>query len=213
MLKVARILELDQADDASRNFLTQWLSDEQGGDHFLAGAGIEANVWDKDNKDDLVAVCRRRDAFATWLGNSLRPSYHRRFGQRFRKPVNKERLGSIWHYKDDTFVFVGNVICMLLSSLIPTSSIFVLYYIDSTSTRLLAITLFSFLFSILMTFVVRGRRYDVFAATMAFAAVQVVFVGGTTIVGTPGLSAAPAHPNASAASHANSHSAITTWTT
>jgi hypothetical protein len=180
---MARIFELDRADESARSFLTRWLGDEQGGDHFLAEAGIEASVWDEEHKDDLVALCKRHDAFANWLGDAIRPSYHRHFGQRSKKPVPKQQLGPIWHYKDDTFIFVGNVICMLLSSLLPTSSIFVLYYIDSMLTRLLIITVFSFLFSLLMTFVVGGRRYDVFAATTAFAAVQVVFVGGTTIVG------------------------------
>jgi len=35
-----------------------------------------------------------------------------------------------------------------------------------------------FVFSVIMTFIVQGRRVVVFAATTAFAAVQVVFLGG-----------------------------------
>jgi hypothetical protein len=47
--------------------------------------------------------------------------------------------------------------------------------------RLGVITAMSFLFSFIMTAIVRGRRADVFAATTAFAAVQVVFIGGVNI--------------------------------
>lgn len=36
----------------------------------------------------------------------------------------------------------------------------------------------SFIFSVTMTIIVQGRRVEAFAATMAFAAVQVVFLGG-----------------------------------
>jgi hypothetical protein len=43
--------------------------------------------------------------------------------------------------------------------------------------RLGVITAMSFVFAVIMTFIVQGRRVDVFAATTAFAAVQVVFLG------------------------------------
>ena len=70
---------------------------------------------------------------------------------------------------------------MLLASLLPVLSIFVLYYLERMLWRLVAITFFSLIFSVVMTFVVQGRRYDSFAATTAFAAVQVGFVGGIDV--------------------------------
>jgi hypothetical protein len=48
--------------------------------------------------------------------------------------------------------------------------------------RLGVITAMSFIFSVVMTFIVQGRRVEVFAATTAFAAVQVVFLGGPNSV-------------------------------
>jgi hypothetical protein len=44
--------------------------------------------------------------------------------------------------------------------------------------RLCFITAMSFIFSVAMTIIARGRRVEAFAATIAFAAMQVVFLGG-----------------------------------
>ena len=68
--------------------------------------------------------------------------------------------------------------CLVLSSIIPTLSIFLLYYIQRMLTRLVIIAVMSFIFSMIMMVIVGGRRADVYAASTAFAAVQVVFVGG-----------------------------------
>jgi hypothetical protein len=71
---------------------------------------------------------------------------------------------------------------MILSSLIPTVSIYALYFLESLIMRLAVITAMSFIFSFVMTVVIQGRRADVFAATTAFAAVQVVFLGGFNVM-------------------------------
>ena len=55
---------------------------------------------------------------------------------------------------------------------------FVLCLLKSMLARLSVITAMSFAFAVVMTFIVQGRRVEVFAATTAFAAVQVVFLGG-----------------------------------
>ena len=86
----------------------------------------------------------------------------------------------MWEYKMERVKKVGTGICMLLSALVPAVSIFTLYFLRSTVARLAAITAMSFVFSLLMTFVIRASRGETFAATTAFAAVQVVFLGGTS---------------------------------
>jgi hypothetical protein len=48
-----------------------------------------------------------------------------------------------------------------------------------------AIVAFSLLFSVVLSVIAKARRVDTFAATTAFAAVQVVFVG-TAISGKQG---------------------------
>jgi hypothetical protein len=96
--------------------------------------------------------------------------------------TNDKGWCGFWEYSNESFVTIGNAICMILSSVIPTVSIFALYFVQSMIARLLVITAMSCLFSLIMTVIVQGKPVEVFAATTAFAAVQVVFVGGVTII-------------------------------
>ena len=88
----------------------------------------------------------------------------------------------MWEYKSELFVVLGNIICMILSALVPTASIICLYLVSSMIARLTVVSGMSFLFSFVMTVIVQGRRVEVFAATTAFAAVLVVFVGSADFI-------------------------------
>ena len=173
-----KILQLEDARASNVKFLTDWLARKAGANFFLSAAGIESEVWDSQNLSDLVALGKRHDRFSRWLGDHLIPFYHRHVGHRTKRRSDTASVGPIWHYKSEGFSLLGNVICMLLSSILPISSTFVLYYLKNMIMRLITITVFSFSLSVIMTFVVQARRQDVFAATAAFLAVQVVFVGG-----------------------------------
>lgn len=166
-------------------FLREWLERREGGDLFLRG--VEAEPWDLHYAADLVVLSDQsaRDHFAEYLSDKIVPHYHNRIGQRMKKPVSGSGQSSVWEYKAKSFTCLGNTICMLLSSLIPTVSIFTLYLVTDTVARLVAIAMMSFLFSFVLTFIIGARRVEVFAATTAFAAVQVVFVGGVEIIPTP----------------------------
>jgi hypothetical protein len=148
--------------------------------------GIEAEPWEESSSKDLVALYPRRehDQFAQYLSDQIVPWYHRHIGHR-RKPKCAGEWDTLSDYDSKVFVAIGNAICMVLSSLIPTASIYALYFLQSTITRLAVIAAMSFVFSFVMTVIVQGRRADVFAATTAFAAVQVVFVGGFTTFTPP----------------------------
>jgi len=143
-------------------------------------ANAEATAWDAAHTGDLMALNKRPDRFAAWVANELVPVYHRLLGHRWQKRIDDDSLGSYYAYDDKKLVALGNVLCTVLSTMIPSSSILVLYYVKSMLSRLLLIIGFSSLFSLVMGFVAQGRRYEIFAATIAFAAVQVVFVGGVT---------------------------------
>lgn len=130
---------------------------------------------------DLVLLSHssnERDRFAQFMSNGILPSFHRRIGQKLKDPIPEWKVHDTWEYKQKTFVILGNVICMILSALVPSISMFVLCFLKSMVARLSFITAMSFIFSVTMTFIVQGRRVEVFAATTAFAAVQVVFLGG-----------------------------------
>ena len=67
-------------------------------------------------------------------------------------------MENTWHYRQKAFAVLGDVICMLLSSLVPSISILVLCFQKSLIARLCVITAMCFICSVIMTFIVRGRR-------------------------------------------------------
>ena len=62
---------------------------------------------------------------------------------------------------------VTHFIGITLGTLIPTASIFVLYYVNDMVARLLAILAFSALFSIALAVFTKAKKVEIFAATAA----------------------------------------------
>lgn len=76
----------------------------------------------------------------------------------------------------------ADFICAFFSFGISTVSIVVLYYVQPMGARLALVSVFNPVFALTMMFVVGHRRGETFAATAAFAAVQVIFVGGVNVI-------------------------------
>ena len=178
MLQTAAVNSLPKPHTSDLGFLRQWIDHRRGGDSFLNA--LEGSPWREPTPGDLVLLSEEGqpgDGFAQQISNTVVPIYHRFLGQYLHKQMEDDDFTAVWEYKREALDLLGNLLCMLLSAFVPTLSIFVLYFLESVVARLIAIIIFSLLFSLLMTFVVEGRRSDVWAATTAFAAVQVVFVG------------------------------------
>ncbi|KAK5075671.1 hypothetical protein LTR70_010019 [Exophiala xenobiotica] len=183
ILRISQVQQLSSPSKQNRSRLWTWLSSPDGGDNFLTG--IEADPWDADCPQassisrDLSVLKAGPDRLDSWLADSFIPKWHLSVGHRFRANVAEDLgLGRLWEYDMKALHLSGNVICVLLSSLAPIVSIQTLYWIPNTLGRLIAITGFVLIFAALMMFVSECRRFEVFAATAAFAAVQVVFLQG-----------------------------------
>jgi hypothetical protein len=179
LLLTAKVKGLSKPLGCDYRYFNQWLDRPIEGTKFLKG--IEARAWLPKYESDLILSTwqpGQKDSFAQFMIDQILPWYHRLIGVLCQKPTSNEDMPDTWHYKKKSFVVLGDIICMLLSTLIPTVSILVLYSQKSNTARLIVITAMSFVCSAIMMFVVRGRRVDVFAATTAFAAVQVFFLGG-----------------------------------
>lgn len=74
----------------------------------------------------------------------------------------------VWHYQYQSMVAVLNGITTLLASLLPSTSIFILYFLKDPVARLIAIMVFTTAFSSTLVLFTKARRVDVFAATTAF---------------------------------------------
>jgi hypothetical protein len=179
--RTAAVLRLGSPDSCDIKFLRSWLQNEKCGNNFLkSSARAEARAWDDDHTEDLITLVKREDRFVAWIANNIVPIYHAILGHRWQKRIEDDALGIYYAYDDKRVLLLGNLLCTVLSMMIPSSSILILYYVKSMVSRLLLIVAFSSLFSLVMGFVAQGRRCEMFTATVAFAAVQVVFVGGVT---------------------------------
>ncbi|KAK7980892.1 hypothetical protein PG989_013349 [Apiospora arundinis] len=67
-----------------------------------------------------------------------------------------------------------------LSSTLPTLAILVLYYVGDMVTRLGRLILFTTLFSIALTVFTDTGKFEIFSATAAFAATEVVYIGSAS---------------------------------
>ena len=133
--------------------------------------------------DDLISVNRRPgrdDTIAVFIADRVLPIYDRLVGHRLHAG-SVEGIADAREYHMKALMLAANVLCMVLSAVMPALSILVLFNVKSTFSRLVAVVLLSLAFSIVMT-VVAQKKADIFMATTAFAAVLVVFVGSANDV-------------------------------
>ncbi|KAL9014676.1 MAG: hypothetical protein Q9173_000672 [Seirophora scorigena] len=176
-IQVIEVEDQTSNDETNLNTLQEWLDRPEGGDFFLQGR--EADMW--NCRDDVLTFpwCQaERDLLTGFVSDFVVPWYHT-FCHRWLKGSRRENSLGVWHYRYESMKTAVNAISTLLSAILPSTSIFLLYFLSSAVARLAAIMVFTTVFSLVLSTVTKARRPDVFAATTAFAAVQAVFVGGS----------------------------------
>jgi hypothetical protein len=184
MLKSASdVFRLEKTSRKSLQTLRDWLGRDDGGQSFLKDNMLESDPWTMPaNEHDLIVLDNKEaDGFADLVTDHVLAVWHYVVGRHLSHAEEDPNLGKIWRYERATLTMIGNIICMLFSFIIPTVSIFVLDNITTMRNRLIFVSVFIFLFAFTMMFVVGIRRDQVFAATAAFAAIQVVFVGSAEL--------------------------------
>ncbi|KAH8798137.1 hypothetical protein F5882DRAFT_395221 [Hyaloscypha sp. PMI_1271] len=163
-------------------FLRDWFERPNMGNFPLRGPDQEA--WNKESETDLLAIRRRshEDPFSSWFIDTVIPKFHRVFGSRIKKPIPEAPLSEIAHYPEKALLTAVNILGTLIASLLPISSIIILYFITNTVVQLGVAVAFTATFSICLILLTQAKRIEIFAATSAFAAVQVVFVAGNVVV-------------------------------
>ncbi|KAI0907403.1 hypothetical protein F4823DRAFT_603214 [Ustulina deusta] len=147
------------------------------------------SVLGQDNQQDLLFAGRHQfdDDLATkFLAGPALNAFHWVW-KHFKTPavtdvesVPGETLTpSLYHYPDERILVFLGIVGSVLSSVLPTLSIIILFFVHDMLARLGLVTLFTFLFSLTMSLATKAKRYEIFAATAAFGSVQVVFIGTT----------------------------------
>ncbi|KAF7508402.1 hypothetical protein GJ744_009255 [Endocarpon pusillum] len=171
------------------SYLQYWLQHPQGGASALRGPG--SMTWSdledcgRRSLDDFVSLSPSRDVERTltqWMLDALWPILRhlprgvmpeREFGP------HDESGKSAFTSMGDSRLFGS--IADQISSFVATTLILIpvitLHFVQSADARLIIIVVFSLAFQGLVVLATEAKRSEVFAATAAFVAIQVVYVG------------------------------------
>ncbi|KAK8016228.1 hypothetical protein PG993_014417 [Apiospora rasikravindrae] len=181
----------------------EWLKRPSLGDVYLRGR--DRDVWARG--EDLMCLQRSPHGhrFSGFIARYVIPLYHSltekliTFRNRDSQAANTtsptsstlpsnlyvvnahqqsaEVTNGIYSHDDSRIVMTANLIGTIAASILPVLSIAILYTVRSMAARLGLVAVFSALFSTCLWFMNDGNLVEVFGATSAFAAVQVVFIG------------------------------------
>jgi len=141
--------------------------------------GSDRHAWEEATQHDLVALIDSRDtdSFTSWICRFVVPAFHTIFGRFVKKPVVWDPESGVMDYSESKIRLFLDIFGTVVSSLLSISSIVVLYFVSNMSIRLGVVAAFTAVFALTLALMTRARRVEIFAATTAFAAVQVVFIG------------------------------------
>ncbi|ETI21269.1 hypothetical protein G647_07614 [Cladophialophora carrionii CBS 160.54] len=193
LLQFARLCQLAPANKADWSIVRELTEKSDGsGDVWLRGREFE--TWEEEHFDDLTSLAGHytdKDALSRFIDKMVRSVYHKHVGHKFHDPLSVvESWGSagmrrpIVNYPDSHITRIIDTLSTILASILPTIAAFGIYLINNQVTRMAAIICCTLLFSTTLTLIARPERAQVFAASAAFAAVLVVFVGNSNGCGS-----------------------------
>ncbi|KAF9894405.1 hypothetical protein FE257_007908 [Aspergillus nanangensis] len=179
ILQQTQILDFHPPAKAEAAGLREWLRRPEGGGGIFEPLA-EADVWSEANESDMIAIYRQQnevDDFTKWICTVFLHWYHDHWGHRAEKKYDVEMGARIYNYRAiKSYTYAASI---FISGLLPASSIIVLYFLQDTTAKLIVVFVYNLVFSLVLGFLVRARRAEIFAAATAFAAVQVALVANT----------------------------------
>ncbi|KAL4791897.1 hypothetical protein BDV19DRAFT_284922 [Aspergillus venezuelensis] len=166
LLQYAKILRLKAPDENDQGVLRTWL-----GDCPNWGCLAELDQWfgeDDENAEDLVTLSARYenvDPFTKWWIQTVIPAYHERIGYRYSDPDIE--MGTVY-YDDEKIKRWTRIVSTIVSSVIPATSMIALYLVKNMIIRLVLIIIYNIAFSVILGFLTKARRVEVFAASTAY---------------------------------------------
>ncbi|KAJ9602909.1 hypothetical protein H2200_012689 [Cladophialophora chaetospira] len=146
-------------------------------------------TYAEENESDLTSltgVHKNKDMLTRWLDRWVRTVFHKYVGQKYHDPISTAESGGshveplrVHSYSDHAITSTIDTLSTILASILPTVAALGIYLIKDQMTRMGAIVACTLLFSTIFTLIARPKRAECFAASAAFAAVLVVFVGNS----------------------------------
>ncbi|KAE9378641.1 hypothetical protein N431DRAFT_459974 [Stipitochalara longipes BDJ] len=173
----SQILRFEKPTATDLGFLQTWLTSAALGDNFLAPS--ESAAWQKESlRPDLVTLHPRSESdkkFSRRAMNYMVNLVRRAF--RWKGMFGNEEIPGLVNYQATNLLLAVQITTAVLSSLLLLLSVVALYFVQPTGARLGIIGAFSVSFSLGLAVLSGANRNEIFAATAACIAVQVVFVG------------------------------------
>ncbi|KAI0380112.1 hypothetical protein F5Y04DRAFT_282241 [Hypomontagnella monticulosa] len=176
LLQQVQISKLDGPNPIDLEFLRSWFERPSMG--WFPIRGLDFKAWEQRPEDDLIAVKPRipPDPLSKWITNYVFPLYHRLFGVRFKVADSNEVGDGLYTYEESLLSSVISIITIVAASVLPLLSIVVLYVVETEPIRLGILIIFSSCFALALALMTSARKVEIFAATAAYAAVNVVFL-------------------------------------
>jgi hypothetical protein len=176
-----RIASLPNPNQCDLSYLRKWLQKCIDENPRQALDGLDCEAWDGSSPaqnsgiGDLFVVGARpkEDPFSTWIVEKVICGLYQAICRRCRH-TNPDGLTI-----NDAYILRStSFLTTAVASLLPVGSIVVLYWVQPMKIRLVLVACFTFSFALALACFATVKRSEVFATTAAFAAVQVVFIGG-----------------------------------
>lgn len=163
----------------SINLLQDWLARKKGGNNFLSG--VENTPWREEEQRDLVSFSNSTfDVLTSLVAEKVVPGLVA-CGLLTKNPMpGQEELG-LREWSATSYHRASRAFVVIIATLMPSMATLVLYFVPSMIARILTAMLLSSVFSASMALSTKAKHAEIFSVTAAFAAVQVVFIGSTSL--------------------------------
>ncbi|GKZ34136.1 hypothetical protein AbraIFM66950_004318 [Aspergillus brasiliensis] len=173
LLQQSQLLRFSMPETNDLEVLQDWLSREQSEKKLL----YPENQWIGDNAKDLIALHSRHDStdkFTRLVYTRVIPLFHKWLG--YRNTARKDIEAGVWYYDNQRIRSWTYLVSLLISALLPATSVVALYFIQQTAAKMIVIFVYNVIFVLVMGLMVKAKRVEIFATAAAFAAIQVTIL-------------------------------------
>ncbi|ETN46597.1 uncharacterized protein HMPREF1541_00783 [Cyphellophora europaea CBS 101466] len=144
--------------------------------------GLDSTIWDDPSlAHDLISLDPNDpdadDKLTQWISSHLVEPFHQLIGRHFKKAPPAFGNEAFVEYSDKGIVKFSSLLATVISSVFPVLGVIILFFVHDLLARIGIIAGLTAVFSFCLAIVTKARKVEIFAATAAFSAVLVVFLG------------------------------------
>lgn len=108
-----------------------------------------------------------QDPFSHWLSTQLVDTYDKVWRNRRKTPITVDPDSGIVEYEDTRLTAISNAVGVIFASVVPTTSVLVLYFIKNMLVRIGLLVVFTAVFAVALTVFTKARNIEIFSAIAA----------------------------------------------